>query len=462
MTARISFLSLLLMTPVAPAHDPPSLEIALKQRAATILQLARERGAKNIGVLKFLVRVGDKPPSDNVGRLNLALADRLTVALILACPDEEIGIIDNANEVLSGTRANHLDEEGRSRCFRARGFSLAWGDPQVFVRPDLFVTGVAHLSTDLKTIKVRFEVFGPDGKVDSSIPEIEAKTSAQNLIDTGHTYLITKKSHPELFAGTRGGEDEDLDAPAVNASQKFVAHLSGKEGIRWSDFESESPIRVTIFYGDQPVRVQGDEIPEPREGDKVWFRLENLSDEVHGVVLKINGENSIFREKLPDRECHKWILKPGGAVVIRGFQTSLGEREDFRVQSVQESREKEMRYGEHVGQFQITVFRAGSTNVPPAKAPSPPVEAKVAEQQEAVAAIARGVIQPGRIRPADLKSLQRQLRSRQGDVQGARGIIDADSNNPKPHLVEKTTFSPDPPIPVMSYTIRYYNPRSKK
>jgi hypothetical protein len=42
------------------------------------------------------------------------------------------------------------------------------------------------------------------------------------------------------------------------------------------------------------------------------------------------------------------------------------------------------------------------------------------------------------------------------DVDGSRGIIDSDTENPKDHLVEKVTFVADPPIPIMSYRLRYY------
>lgn len=457
--------AVLFLAPSLSAGELPTLESALRNKAEEILKFARDRGAKNIGVLKFLVRVGDQPESDNVGTLNLALANRLTVALILACKDEEIGIVSNANEVLANRSANHLDAEGRIRCFRARGFSLAWGDPEIFVKPDLFITGRAHLSPNLETTVIRLEAFGEDGHIDTSLGEIRVKTTVQTLIDTGHSYLITRKTHPQLFRGARGGEDEDLDSPAVNLSQRYSAHLTTTPDSSLPDIDADAPIRVLVFYGDESVPVKRGEVREPQVGQKVWFRLENLSDEVYGVVLKVNGENSIFREKLPDAECHKWILKPGGAINVRGFQMSLGQREDFVVRTPEESKANEIRYGEHAGTFQISAFRARS-NTPtstPQPSPSPaPSSPTVAEPQEAIAAIARGVVKPEGIRPADLKSLQRELRRRQKSVEGARGLVDADTNNPQPHPVEKVSFEPEPTIPVMTYTIRYYKPAGKK
>ena len=40
--------------------------------------------------------------------------------------------------------------------------------------------------------------------------------------------------------------------------------------------------------------------------------------------------------------------------------------------------------------------------------------------------------------------------------------MDSDSDNPKDHLVEQVPFVADPPIPVMTYRIRYYKPGAGK
>jgi hypothetical protein len=57
------------------------------------------------------------------------------------------------------------------------------------------------------------------------------------------------------------------------------------------------------------------------------------------VVLKVNGENTLFREKLPDLQCRKWILEPNGQpIVVRGYQRSAQDAEEFRVASPEESR----------------------------------------------------------------------------------------------------------------------------
>src|SRR5437773_367110 len=95
--------------PAAAAEPSRDLDIALKEQASKILDYARAHSTKNnnIAVLKFLVRSGDAPFSDNVGPLNMGLANRLTVALILALPNEDIGVIANANEALEKSGASY-------------------------------------------------------------------------------------------------------------------------------------------------------------------------------------------------------------------------------------------------------------------------------------------------------------------------------------------------------------------
>jgi len=459
---RFLLLTGLALLAVAPARadEPRDLDAALKVQAGKILDYARKHNAKNITVLKFLVRTGDGPFDSNAGPLNNGLADRLSVALVLALPNDDIGVIRNAEEVLAKSNANHLDKDGRAACFDAKGFLLAWGDPEIMVNPDLFITGTATLSKDLKKTTLRFQAFGNDCKLDESLDEVTVPTSARTLIDAGRSYLITPKSNPDMFKGARGRPKEDLDNVAADASQKFNADLNNNPS-----GERELPVRVTIYYGDEPVQPdKNGNIREPKDNEKtVRFKIENLSDDVHGVVLKVNGENSIFREKFDDKDCTKWLLAPRGkqignmrdTVVVSGYQVDDQERKDFNIQSTEVSKANEVRYGPLVGTFQVTVFRAKGDKPDPEPAPPPVV--KVKEEQQSIAAISRGVLKIGKIQPGNLEALQAELRRREGErsTATARGLIGPAADS-KASPVEKIAFVPDPPIPVMSYRIRYY------
>src|SRR5687768_1314046 len=75
------------------------LERELQKNAPGVIEYLSGKGYKNIGVLKFRVKKGDEPISDSVGTLNMALADRLEVALVLANPNDperQLGIVRRA------------------------------------------------------------------------------------------------------------------------------------------------------------------------------------------------------------------------------------------------------------------------------------------------------------------------------------------------------------------------------
>src|SRR5262245_43467061 len=86
----------LAVSQVRAAGDP--LDEALLERAGSIIGELKKRGFSNVGVVKFLVRHGDGESSDDVGDLNLTLANKLEVALILANTDDKFGVIDKASE----------------------------------------------------------------------------------------------------------------------------------------------------------------------------------------------------------------------------------------------------------------------------------------------------------------------------------------------------------------------------
>ncbi|MEM8913998.1 MAG: hypothetical protein AAGC97_19735, partial [Planctomycetota bacterium] len=80
----IACLLMLCTAMVAPANAADDLERQLTDVAPAVLEQLRADGFQNVGVLKFRVKKGDAKPSDRVGTLNLHLAEKLELALILA------------------------------------------------------------------------------------------------------------------------------------------------------------------------------------------------------------------------------------------------------------------------------------------------------------------------------------------------------------------------------------------
>src|SRR5262249_32259804 len=128
--------------------------------------------------------------SDNVGPLNLLLAGRLEVALVLANdPRRPVGIVaDASSRAARVAGANHLSRDGRLALLDA-DYAPAWG--RQTVRPAAFITGVAALSADLKTIKVRLMTF--DRAANALAPfgeELTASVRSSLLSEAGESFML--------------------------------------------------------------------------------------------------------------------------------------------------------------------------------------------------------------------------------------------------------------------------------
>jgi hypothetical protein len=164
------------------------------------------------------------------------------------------------------------------------------------------------------------------------------------------------------------------------------------------------------------------------------------SRETYGVVLKVNGENTLFRQREPDLYCTRWVLAPGaGPLVLRGYQVSEDTVEEFRVLPQVESKERVMHYGEDVGTISLTVFRDRGKE-------APPLLVTRAQSKEAAVAAAR----LPRRSAANLHALKAQLLE-----EANRGLIEPGARTPG--KVRRVKFNPDP-TPVMTATVVSYRP----
>src|SRR5581483_6105032 len=68
----------------APARANDLERKLFKEAAPKVLAHLQQEGYHNVGVLKFQVKKGNAPASDNVGPINLGIANRLELALVLA------------------------------------------------------------------------------------------------------------------------------------------------------------------------------------------------------------------------------------------------------------------------------------------------------------------------------------------------------------------------------------------
>ncbi len=411
-----------------------SLERAMLQQAPRLVKLLQQRSYRNVGVLKFLVnREGEDTFTDKVGTLNLLLARRLELALILANdPRKPVGIIEDASAVAQKTPgATHLTKEGRLELFGAT-YRLAWGDERV--RADAFVTGLASISKDLKRLTISLLlVDGKTNKVEPVPGEFTAANRADQLAEMGESFVL------------RGFFDDgkaETTAPD-NPQQKKILEQTAQvhEGKKEHPArQADAPVVMEVHYDGHvvPYEIRDGKayIPEPQQGQKVQLVLKrDGSKERYGVVLKVNGENTIDKQKLPELSCRKWVLDPGcPPAEVNGYLMDNRETIQFRVLSPRESRAKEIDYGPDVGMITMTVFREAKKEA---------VAGLGGEKEKVLTMLA-----PPKEPAKNFHALKAQLLD---DVN--RGVIgEGDKVETKANVVP---FRPDP-RPVMVLTVVYY------
>ena len=425
-----------------PTARGDTLDAALLKEAPAVLRYLKDHGYQNVGVLKFRIKKGAGPASDRVGPLNLNLASHLQIALVLANDNRApLGIIRDADAVAATLPgANHLTRSGRQVLFRGR-YPLAWGDEPV--EPDAFLTGVAVVSPDLKQMTVAILAFGKDGEGLEKVTQFTASTDAPTLAAAGESFLI------------RGFADEGrVETVREKAIEEAVKVKATPEANPLRD--AAAPVALEIRYDDQPVPLEirdgKAEIREPREGQKVSFLLRKVdrTAERYGVVLVVNGENTLFKERIAPFHARKWILSSDHpSTPILGYQTGEHTAESFRVLSQEESKSDAVHYGPEAGLITMVVFRE-KAKPKPTEGPSapPPLDDKAEDQ----VAMSRGVLPRGQ--PQTLAALKFQLREGV-DLRG-RGMI-KEGEKRDDVAIKQVEFQPDP-TPVMSATVTYYKP----
>jgi hypothetical protein len=458
----IGLLSLGLLAPApARAEELPTLEFGLGRAARKIIEHLNAKGYRNVGVLKFLLRrEGQDKYSDSLGTLNLLLARRLEVALVVKNdPRNPVGIIENASAVAATIPgASHLTPEGLDKLFAA-DYPLAWGKERV--KADALIVGDGVVSRDLRTLTLGIHLIGSDTHKLHTLARAEVvRLSPAHLSETGESFhrgAFTRKAQ----AGNRTpAAKEVLDAPdrfsdgKAEPAQREQVLLAEAEKVRQGDRphpakDDEAPFVLEVLYDGkvQPVEVQGGQarIPEPAEGQKVVLRYtrRDKSDQVYGVVIKVNGENTLFRQKLPDAKCRCWLSYPeeaGKPVELPGFQISDDKLEQFRVASREESKEREVYYGSDVGTIAMTVF-------PELRGKKSAPVLDYAKKDELL--IGRAELPPSQAKPETFAQLQASLYAGVD-----RGLL-VEGGKKEESRIEKIKFRSDP-IPAMALTLHYY------
>ncbi len=452
----IPALVLVLAAPAAARADADPLSVALQAKAPSILEHVRKKGFKNVGVLKFLVDKGDRVARDDVGDLNLTLANKTQNALILANTDDGFGILDHPSEfvVKEGLlTANHRTEEGRLAFF-TRKYPLAWSND--LVEPSGFIVGTAVVSEDLKRLTVTLQVFDRAGKIEPIPGEITVPTDPETLAQAGLSYALPPGTQKAIVTGgptapTREARQEQAREDMLRVSYPPKPADPAKPPEPFAPLLN-CPVQWTILYNNRPVPVTGNTVPEPGPKDEVAFHLRNPGPGTYGCVLLVNGDSTLYQERLAPIACRKWVLQPGFEVTIRGFQTGPKTYAPFVVLPPDKPDPDLVRYGEHAGTFRLVVYHGVLSSTPPADTGT----AKMNPDEASALAVARtrGATKPEGVKPQTLAALQADLRGRAKSGEGSRGYVTKGAGSGTLET-ETVFFVPSSDVPVADISLRY-------
>ena len=88
--------------------------------------------------------------------------------------------------------------------------------------------------------------------------------------------------------------------------------------------------------------------------------IRSQASERIGLVLMVNGKNTLYEEEGDPSHCKAWVLDPGKTYGIEGFQVDNATRKPFRVLSDQDS--ASVAYGPNTGPIQFHIMSSGSSD----------------------------------------------------------------------------------------------------
>lgn len=449
---------------------PVRLPEGMAEAAEKAVAFISAEGYRTVGVLKFRVRKQGADVGGTVGTINRDLAAQLETALVIKRrqPATFVLLADASDTAAATPGAGDATAEARERLFAAR-YRPAWGDAADTVAADAFITGMAEVDRDLESMRVVLLAIDRSGSVPREIAAFDAAVEPALLGPLGESFVsrgmlnaglprIGRQEGPLGETGPGGAADNHIHETGITGNAASIRDGDKPHPLA----DSSSPVTLAVAYDGKevPLEFRGGRafVPEPKEGQKVTLTVRKRSRDNRqiGVVLKVNGENTAMRERLPDLHCYKWILSDRvPSVIVRGYQVDRETIQPFTVLSGDASQRREFDYGADVGSISVTVFDDESAGQPAAVSPG-----SLAGQRSAadVAMLDRGI----RIDSVARNQTPQQLREalvRGGVASETRGLI-VEGDKTERRNLDLVEFKPVP-TPAMVGVVTYYEPRKK-
>lgn len=388
------------------------LSDAIHDAQDDLLKLRNDEGAQTFAVLPFAVKQGDgdfgSDPADKpFGR---SLGQRVERAMQLQNPgtrddrsaEDPFDLILDPFEQLQNNGFRNFDarREADRKKVAARKFDLAVSDSAA-VQADIFLTGEARFSPEDRDLEIQIMYF--------------TKDDPSTLHEFGDPIRIEDLEN-DLAAMSELGEGYTGSALRTVARRE-----DSRARFAIDDRELEFPVQVRILYDGRPQVLEEERgaseeshrrrVAEPREGQEVKIRLKNTTNERIGVVLMVNGKNTLYDQEGAADRCSRWVLEPNKEYEVAGFYPTLDELRPFLVLSDEESEERydELGGDEFAGLISVYVFKSFSGDL--ADLPTPSTYSTLHEDRDEPASTyselaqdsPRGLITEGFVVGADLQ-----------------------------------------------------------
>jgi hypothetical protein len=313
----VRFVAVISLAAMAVPSQAEEVDKLLYRQARKLYETIAAKKAGVVGVLKFRAQKAVEPETFFAGPINIHMADMLESVLIAGRfnLDQNTKIVRNASLTASsaGQRLNYLNPVDRTKLFNLV-YTEAEGQT---VTPDVFFTGLVKLDQKTHQTTVVIEAFDKEGQSIEEIVRFTADSDRNVLGDFGQAYILARR---DVFARP--------DADGVIAAETQNAPWAGRISPA-SRSDSLAMLRMTLNSEPIPFELDPDGTSpgalrftcrEPLETDTVQFAIQNVTKDVRvACVLKVNGENTLFRERDAAVNCRKWIVGPGESKTIGGF-----------------------------------------------------------------------------------------------------------------------------------------------
>ncbi len=437
------------------------------------LQATRPSEAIVIGALRFMIRKGDDPMFEpNIGMLNTDLARETQKTLMFANPATErtvanrFVVIRDAFEVAEKLpKANFLTGDPNDRAaFFTPKYPLAWkletGEDSAHA--DAFLFGTGTIAKDFRTIRLQLCAFVKGGRDVIEGTEFSVPLDPRYISAMGENHIVSSRG-------------KSNSKPSDEAIQKSASEIRDNPELHHPLQRTDAPVSIVVEYGDeladgkvdwkvkdiafinQPTEnLNGAFLPSPKKQQRVRFTIRRNPEydgQRLGVLLKVNGENTLLKQVLPDSQCRIWVLEPNRSdFMVDGFYVAVGpngSKQAFSVVNDSPDQALAKRYGTNIGIISLSVFEeelnpVGSTLDPNARM------ALLTVKHAGVPKVAASDVFQAR------ESMAQTLFSQNQNQNQERGVIVDDGigvnvNVPVIGFRRAT-------LPVMSATIRYYRP----